>query len=77
MAKVKVIRNYLALEPQRLPPTPSELEKRIEDLAKGLHLKLSLKEKQEIITAYFPKGEKRPDKGPKTQETTKATAEPK
>lgn len=75
MARVDIIRSFLASHRPELPPTSEGLRKHITDIVRGLNFKITTKEMQDLMTEFSPEEEKKPKRGPKTAEATEAPSE--
>ena len=75
MAKVDIIRSFLASHRQELPPTSEGLRKHITDIVRGLNFKITSKEMQDLIAEFAQEEEKKPKGGPKTAGMPEAPAE--
>lgn len=70
MAKVEIIRSFLASRRSELPPTSEGVRKHITDIVRGLNFRITSKEMQSLMAEFAPKEEKRSKRGTKTAETT-------
>lgn len=75
MAKVEIIRSFLASKRQELPVGRDELHKHIEKITRDMNFSLTGKELQTLAEEFAEKEVKKPGKGSKTSGTAKASDE--